>query len=211
MDILEKWHAYFTHAAPLLRHWEHRRAIGAKISKRDREILTLCFFVLCFQHKEGKRMLIGFPQKGQPRKNVTISDLFENVGDVDDWDAVLCPDLGETGGDCEFHQCQVVGYTGQPAGNTEDLIAFIEKKKMRRSGGDLRLIIHLEQPTSFDWVKFGIYLGTRRPRCPYAQVFVLGRMVRNRLPKWVCMQLFPRVIHFPDLDDDTARALLRAC
>lgn len=210
MDILERWHGYFVPVAPLLAHWEHRRSAGIKITRKDREILTLCFFALCYQHKEGMKQLIGFPNKGTLRKGVKVSDLFARAGgELDDWDAVLCADLENLETEREFYQCQVVGYTSRKEANTDDLITFLEEKKMKRAGGDLRLIIHLEQPTWFDWVKLAIHLQLRRPPCPYSQVFVLSRSMLESLPVWTCRQVFPQVVSFPDLDEDTARALLR--
>lgn len=195
MDAGEKWHAYIADLQSLFAHWEERRRRGLRLSSRDREILSVCIFALCVEHNESKRFLVGFPQRGRPDPSLTVADLFaRGFRDLDDWDALLIPDLGPNApADREFHECQLVSYLFR-AGNTADIILFLEEKKLRRStpNNDLRLIVMLEQPTEYDWVKLSTHLQLRKPRCPFNQVFLLAQHFESSVPYSRCIQLFPR-------------------
>lgn len=142
-----------------------------------------------------------------------MEDLLSGkIGELDDWDVVLVPDLGPDGPqEREFHQCQLVSYCHRANPGTQDLIDFLEEKKLKKSaGGDLRLVIHLEQATgfAFDWVKLAIHFGMRRPKCPYQQVFMLGEFGTPENPVWRCRQLYPHMVWMRDLDLESARQLL---
>jgi hypothetical protein len=212
MDVLQKWHGYFVDIHSLFAHWEERRRSGIVVNRKDREIAAVCFFSLCLEYTEKKRFLVGFPALGTPLPGVVVKDLFDpTFAEVDDWDAILVPDLG-TGnwGDREFHQCQIVGYTRRKNSGTQDLIQFLEEKKLsRNAGGDLKLIVHLEQPTEFDWVKISIHLQLRQPRCPFDQVFVLAQVLKDNQPAWICHLVFPKAATFGPISQEEARVLLR--
>lgn len=210
MDSLQKWHAHIVDLKTLFGHWEARRAARIKLNKRDREILAICLFTLCLENNEKKRFLVGFPQEGSDPKPALLNQLFESgFPDLEDWDALLVPDLGPDNlGDREFHQCQLVGYINRQGG-TEDIIAFLEEKKLWRPlNDDLRLILHLEQPTEFDWVKLSIHLHMRRPKCPFSQVFVISEVRRDADRGWRCCQLYPLGLPLQELDLAAARLLI---
>ena len=210
MDSLQKWYAHVVDLKTLFSHWEALRAAGTPMTKRPREILTTCLFALCVENHENKRFLVGFPQLGPGSQPAPLRELFnDGFGEIDDWDVILVPDLGPDDlSEREIHQCQIVGYLNR-SGGTDDLIAFLEEKKLRvPRDDDLRLIVHLEQPTAFDWVRLSAYLQMRRPRCPYSQVFLLAQTGSEREPRWSCRQLYPVMITLRDLDLQSARAVL---
>ena len=210
MDSLQKWHAHVVDLKTLFSHWEELRAARSPMTNRSREILTTCLFALCVENNENKRFLVGFPQLGPGSQPAPLRELFrDGFGEIDDWDVLLVPDLGPDDlSEREIHQCQIVGYRNR-SGGTDDLIAFLEEKKLRvPRDDDLRLIVHLEQATAFDWVRLSIYLQMRRPRCPYSQVFLLAETVREGEPRWSCRQLYPVMIPLRDLDLQSARAVL---
>ncbi len=102
--------------------------------KKDREILAICLFTLCLENNENKRFLVGFQQRGLPVKPAMIRDLFEDgFGEIENCDVILIPDLGRDGPDeRDIHRCQLVGYLKRGTlGTTDDLIAFLEEKKLR--------------------------------------------------------------------------------
>lgn len=210
MDSLEKWHAHIVDLKSLFGHWEARRSARVRQNKRDREILAICLFALCLENNEKKRFLVGFPQKGAEAKPALLKQLFENeFADLEDWDVLLVPNLGQNNlGEREFHQCQIVSYLNRPGG-TEDIIAFLEEKKLWRPiNDDLRLLVHLEQPTAFDWVKLSIHIQMRRPKCPFSQVFLLGNVEHGGKQSWRCRQLYPLMLPLQNLDLPTAKALI---
>lgn len=207
-------HFYCVDLKTLVETIESRRQTGAKLKRRIGEIWSACIFTLCLEHHEGKRFLIGFPERGSQPGCVTMEDLFSGkVGELDDWDVVLVPDLGPDGpAEREFHQCQLVSYRRRENPGTEDLINFLEEKKLKKAaGGDLRLVVHIEQETCFrfDWVKLAIHLMMRRPKCPYQQVFILGEFGEPENPYWQCRQMFPRMLSMHNLDRESARLLLQ--
>lgn len=212
MDSLQKWHAHIADIKTLFTHWEERRRAGLAMRKKDREILLIGIFALCLENNENRRFLVGFQERGLDSKPSLIRDLFEDsFGEIEDCDVILIPDLGANGPEeCDIHRCQLVGYRGRgPLGTSEDLIAFLEEKKLRVPiDNDLRLIIHLEQAIAFDWVKLSAYLQMRRPRCPYSQVFLLADVGSPNSPNWRCRQLYPRMLPLRDMDLGTARTVL---
>ena len=212
MDRLAKWHAHIADVKTLFSYWEARRLAGEPLNRRAREILTILLFTLCLENNENKRFLLGFQRLGLDLKPSLIRDLFEDsFGEIEDTDVILIPDLGPSGPDeRDIHRCQLVSYRGRPVpGTTEDLIAFLEEKKLRiPPDDDLRLIIQLEQPTAFDWVKLSIHFQMRTPRCPYSQVFLLADTGIPEAPRWSCRQLYPRLLSLKDMDLESARAVL---
>jgi len=212
MDSLQKWHAHVADVKTLFTHWEERRLASIPMCKKDREILAICLFTLCLENNESKRFLIGFQQRGLPAKPALIRDLFEDgFGEIENCDVVLIPDLGRDGPhERDIHRCQLVSYLNRGIlGTTEDLIEFLEEKKLRvPPDNDLRLIIHLEQPTAFDWVKLSIHFQMRRPKCPYSQVFLLAETGVPSSPRWSCRQLYPLMLPLRDMDLETARVIL---
>jgi hypothetical protein len=210
VDSLATWHAYGWDVGTLFSAWETRQRSGIKQNKRSREILTTCLFVLTLENNEKKRFHVGFPQLGTPSQPMPVEVVFKDgFGEIDDWDIILIPSPATGKPDeREFHQCQLVSYRNRPGG-TDDIIAFLEEKKLWRApDNDLRLVLHLEQPTEFDWVKLSIHFQMRRPKCPFSQVFLLAESHGNPEPGWSCRQLFPRMISLQDLDLSTARKIL---
>ena len=206
-------HFYCVDLKTLVENIENRRRVGVKLKRRIGEIWSACVFALCLEHNEGKRFLIGFPQRGNRPALVTLEQLLSgSIGELNDWDVVLVPDFGPDGPqEREFHQCQLVSYRRRANPGTQDLIDFLEEKKLKRAGGDLRLVVHIEQETGFefDWVAVAAHLMMRRPKCPYQQVFMLGEFGSPESPHWHCRQLFPLMLPMLDLDRQTARRLLQ--
>jgi hypothetical protein len=204
-------HFYCVDLKTLVETIESRRQSGAKLKRRIGEIWSACMFTLCLEQHEGKRFLISFPERGSQSGHATMEDLLSGrVGELDDWDVVLVPDLGPE--ERDFHPCQLVSYRRRENPGTEDLIDFLEAKKLKKSaGGDLRLVVHLEQETGFrfDWVKVAIHLMMRRPKCPYQQVFMLGEFGEAENPYWQCRQMFPLMLPMQNLDRESARRLLQ--
>ncbi len=214
MDTLEKWHAHIVDVQTLFRHWEGEQAAGRAHRKRAREILTICLFTLCLENNENKRFLIGFQQRGKPpATGAPVWDLFKDgFGQIEDTDVILIPDLGTNGPTKrEIHRYQLVGYRDRPNPSTEDLIEFLEEKKLRFSplDNDLHLIIHLEQAIAWDWAKLSTHLQMRRLPPPFSQIFTLAETSLNpRELNWVCRQIYPRMLLLKDLDLETARTVL---
>lgn len=214
MDKLEKWHAHVMDVQTLFRHWEAERAAGRAHRKRAREILTICLFTLCLENNENKRFLIGFQQRGKrPASAAPVWDLFKDgFGEIENVDVILIPDLGPDGpSEREIHRCQLVGYRDRPNPSTEDLIDFLEEKKLRYSlpDDDLQLIIHLEQAIAWDWVPLSIHLQMRQPPPPFSQIFMLSETSLDpQRPNWACRLIYPRMLPLKDLDVETAHAVL---
>jgi hypothetical protein len=208
------FHVHCLDLRTLIERIEASHRNGEKITRRMQEIWTACFFALCLEHNEGTRFLMGFPERGQPDRLVPLKEIFSGkVGELDDWDIVLVPDSGPDGPiECEIHQCQLVSYQRRQNPSTEDLIAFLEEKKLRKAaGGDLRLVVSLDQATSFhfDWVAISMHLMTRSPACPYQQVSMFGNIRTPEAPLLRCRQVFPRMLPLRDLDMQTVRNLLQ--
>jgi hypothetical protein len=215
MDTLEKWHAQLVDVKTLFSYWEAQRLAGLAHRKRCREILTICLFTLCLENNENKHFLIGFQNRGIPSTPGPVFRLFEDgVGEIENVDVILVPDIGPDGSTIrDIHRCQLVSYMERPEPSTEDLIEFLEAKKLRFACTDdnLRLIVHLEQPIAFDWVQLSIHLQMRSPKVPYSQVFLLAQTSLDRnQPLWSCRQLYPLMIPLRDMDLDAARSLLLA-
>ena len=210
MDSLAKWHASAWDVGTLFSAWEARRHAGVRQNKRAREILTTCLFTLALENNEDKRFHIAFPQLGEPTKPMPVDAVFaDGFGEIDDWDIILIPSvpIGKSV-ECDFHQCQLVSYLNRPGG-TDDIIDFLEQKKLwRPPNDDLRLVLHLEQPTAFDWVKLSSHLQMRRKKCPFSQMFLLVETPGDLEPRWSCRQLYPRMISLLNLDLSTARTIL---
>lgn len=214
MDALEKWHARIVDVQTLFRHWEAERAAGRAQRKRAREILTICLFTLCLENNENKRFLIGFQQRGKPSLEAgPVWDLFKDgFGEIEDVDVILIPDLGPNGpNERDIHRNQLVSYRDRPNPSTEDLIEFLEEKKLRFSApdNDLILIVHLEQAIAWDWVLLTAHLQLRRPHPPFSQIFMLAQTSLDpQHPIWTCRQIYPRMLPLKDMDLNTARAVL---
>ena len=194
----------------LVEHVENQRRAGLRETRRKREIWTACIFALCLEQNENQRFLIGFPARGKPIPVTLDRILAGEIGELDDWDIVLVPDLGpENLSEREFHQCQLVSYCYQSNPSSQDIIEFLEEKKLKFSvGGDLRLVVHLEQAVAFDWVAIGAHLHMRRPKCPYSQVFMLAQTGTIDAPFWSCRQLYPLYLPLKDLDLKSAKSIL---
>lgn len=207
-------HFYSLDLKTLVETIESRRQAGVKLQRRIGEIWSACIFTLCLEHHEGKRFLISFPERGSKPGQASVEDLMAGkVGELDDWDIVLIPDLGPNGpAEREFYPYQLVSYRRRENPSTEDLINFLEEKKLKKAaGGDLALVVHLEQetPFRFDWVKVAIHLMMRRPKCPYQQVFMLGEFGDPEKPYWQCRQMFPLMLPMQNLDRESARRLVQ--
>ncbi len=190
---------------------EARRHAGLRETRRTREIWAACIFTLCIEQNEHKRFLIGFPVRGRKPVTLTLDQILSgNVGELDDWDLVLVPDLGpQCADEREFHQCQLVSYCYQPEPSSQDIIEFLERKKLKfAAGGDLRLVVHLEQPAAFDWIAISAHLQMRRPKCPYNQVFMVAQTGTVDAPGWSCRMLYPRMLPLQDLDLQSAKVIL---
>jgi hypothetical protein len=181
-DTNKNWQGHMADLKTLLDCWERQRAAGKARHKRTREILTMCFFALCLENNENKRFLVGFQRRGRAGKAGPVEQLFDpKFGEDDDSDAFLVEDPGpdiSVEVEKDIHRCQIVGYLERPEPSTEDLISFLEEKKLRRvaRNDDLRLIVHLEQPIAFDWVKLSAHLQMRAPKCPFSQVFLVAQI-----------------------------------
>jgi len=211
MDSYQKWSAYLADLTTLYSEWERRRFTGTVSGKRFREINTICLFALCVENNENKRFLIGFQERGLVTQPVPVTRLFENnFAEIEDCDVILVPDLGPEGpAERDIHRCQLVSYLNRAEPGTADMIAFLEEKKLRVPRDDnLILIVHVEQPTTFDYVKLSIALQLRKPKCPYSQVFVLGQLGNTEPPRWFCAQLYPLFVPLCELDGLTARDVL---
>ncbi|MEY2480634.1 MAG: hypothetical protein QOI04_1561 [Verrucomicrobiota bacterium] len=213
MDALEKWYAQIVDVKTLFSHWHTQMRAGLARRKRSREILTVCFFTLCLENNENKRFLVGFQQRGVPGKPGPVFQLFQDgFGEIEDVDVILVPDLGVDGPAIrDIHRCQIVGYLERPDPSTEDLISFLEEKKLRVAANDddLILILHLEQPIAFDWVKLSIHLQMRRPKVPYSQIFLLAQTgLDPTKPIFSCRQVYPRMLPMRDMDLESATTIL---
>jgi len=206
-------HIYCLDLRTLIEKIEALHRGGGRITRRLEEIWTACFFALCLEHHEGKRFMVGFPQRGEPERRQPLDRIFAGeIGEMDDWDILLVPDFGLDGpAEREIHQCQLVSYQRRENPGTEDLIAFLEEKKLKRAvGGDLRLVVSLDQDTAFefDWVAIALHLANRSSKCPYQQVFMFGNFGTKDSPVFRCRQLYPKMLPLRELDLPTVRQLL---
>jgi hypothetical protein len=209
MDSLTRWSAQLVDLRTLFSEWERRRLAGAPWTRRFREIHSVCMFTLCIENGTDKRYLIGFPQRGI-QSPVRVKDLFDgDFGEIEDTDVVLVDDPkkhGESEG--EHHRCQLVSYKNQPSTSEVDVVAFLERKKLRVApDNDLRLVIHVEAAGFMNHAFLATYLAHRKPPCPYSQVFVFGQTSES--PRvWSCALIYPGFAKFADLEEETAKALV---
>ncbi|MHC4163080.1 MAG: hypothetical protein ACYSUM_13200 [Planctomycetota bacterium] len=211
MDRYQKWSAYLADLKTLYSEWERRHLAGVSTGRRFREINTICLFALCLENNESKRFLVGFQERGVADTPVPVNTLFEDAfGEIEDVDVILVPDLGPDGpSEREVHRCQLVSYCNRADPSTADMTAFLEEKKLCvPRDDDLILIVHVEQPTRFGYVRLSIDLQLRQPQCPYSQVFVLGQVTETDPPRWFCTQVYPRLIPLHELNGPTAREVL---
>jgi hypothetical protein len=210
MDTKALWSASIVDLLSLFSEWERRRIAGGRWSRRFREIHSVCMFTLCIENRTEQRYLIGFPHLGIVAGSFTVSDVFDDrFGEIEDCDVVLIDDPKKYGeSNVLHHRCQLVSYLNQPSTSEQHMIAFLERKKLRVAPDpDLRLIVHVEQPGRFNHAFLHSYLNHRTPKCPYSQVFVFGQSAE--LPrKWLCFQVYPQFAVLPELDEETAKALV---
>ncbi len=210
MDTLSKWSAHLVDLRILFSEWERRRVTGQPWTKRFREIHSACMFILCIENGTDQRYLVGFQQRGIQSVPVTVSRLFDNnFGEIEDCDILLVDDPKRYGASTVLHHhCQLVSYVKQPSTSEADLVKFLEKKKLKVArDNDLRLVIHVEQEGYFNCAFLSAYLIHRDPECPYSQVFAFGQNGENPR-KWFCVQVYPALVILPELDEDTAKALV---
>lgn len=209
MDSLTKWSAHLVDLRTLFSEWERLRLAGHLWNRRFREIHSVCMFTLCIEHGTDKRYLVGFPQRGVAQP-VKLKQLFDDsFGEIEDTDVVLVDDPKKYGeAKVEHHRCQLVSYKNQPSTSEADVIAFLERKKLRVApDDDLRLVIHMETPGFLNHAFLATYLAHRKPKCPYSQVFVFGQS-SERPRVWSCTLVYPQYALFPDLDEETAKTLV---
>lgn len=210
MDKLAKWSAHMVDLRTLFSEWERRRIAGHAWTKRFREIHSVCMFTLCIENGTDQRYLIGFQQQGIQTTPVTVNRLFDdNFGEIEDYDILLVDDPKKYGeSKVLHHRCQLVSYLNQPSTSEADLVKFLEEKKLiRPPDDDLRLVIHIEQEGWFNYAFLSAYLKRRQPACPYRQIFAFGQGGHNPR-KWFCVQIYPDLTILPELDEDTAKALV---
>jgi hypothetical protein len=210
MDTLSKWSAHVVDLRTLFSEWERRRVAGHPWTQRFREIHSACMFILCIENGTPERYLVGFQQHGIESRPVTVSRLFDNnFGEIEDCDILLVDDPKQYGTSTVLHhRCQLVSYVNQPSTSEADLIRFLEKKKLKVArDDDLRLVIHVEQEGRFNYAFLHTYLTHRVPKCPYSQVFAFCQNGQNPR-KWFCVQAYPQLLILPELDEDTAKALV---
>lgn len=210
MDSLAKWSAHIVDLRSLFCEWERRRVDGHAWTTRFREIYSVCMFTLCIENGTDQRYLIGFQQHGTPDTPVSITQLFEdNFGEIQDCDILLVDDPKRSGeAKVLHHRSQLVSFMNQPSTSEKELVAFLEKKKLKVApDDDLRLIIHVEQEGPFNYGFLWAYLTHRQPQCPYSQVFAFGQCA-DEPRRWFCIQVYPDLAVLPELDEETAGALV---
>jgi hypothetical protein len=213
MDNLSKWSANMADLRSLFSEWERRRVAGHPWTKRFREIHSICMFTLCIENGTDQRYLISFQQHGIQSTPVTINRLFDdNFGEIEDCDILLVDDPKAYGESTVLHhRCQLVSYVNQPSTSETVFVKFLEKKKLKVApDDDLRLVINVEQEGPFNYAFLSAYLNHRRPACPYSQVLAFGQNGENPR-KWFCIQVYPGLVVLPELDEETAKALVVDC
>ena len=168
MDSLTKWSAYIVDLRSLFSEWERRRQMGAKWTRRFREIHSICMVTLCLEHKSPQRYLIGF-HPGLVKKGVTIDRLFDDdIGEVEDCDFLLVDDpKGYGTATVLHHRCQLVSFLNQPETTEAAWARFLEKKKLKvPPDDDLRLVIHIEQEGWFNHEFLHLFLKYRTTSVP---------------------------------------------
>lgn len=210
MDPKTQWSASIVDLLSPLSEWERRHAAGGKWTRRFREIHTVCMFTLCLEHRTDKRYLIGFPHLGIHACASTVNDVFDDsFGEIEDTDVLLIDDPKKPGAsDVLHHRLQLMSYLRQPSTNERDIVALLERKKLRvEPDADLRLVIHVEHAGRFNHAFLHTYLVQRTPSCPYSQVFVFGQS-SDAPRRWLCVLVYPQLAVFPELDEAAAKALV---
>jgi len=210
MDKLQKWSVHLADLKSLISKWEQRRTSGVRITRRMREIRSICLFALSLENRSEQRYLIGFQQRGIPRTPVPFDRLFDNdFGEIEDCDFVLVDDPKKYGPSIvDHHRTQLVSFLGQPSTEPKDWVAFLEKKKLKVApDDDLRLVIHVEQPGKTNLGFLWGFLQMREPKCPYSQVFVFGLKEANPVI-WYCAQVYPELVLLNDLPESDIPKLL---
>jgi hypothetical protein len=166
-------------------------------------------FTLCIENGSDQRYLIGFQVPGIAKAPAHMDQLFNGEFEIEDTDIILAdqPKTADQTG-VLHHRCQLVSFVHQPETTEVQWVKFLEKKKLKVApDDDLRLIIHVEQQGRLNYAFLHLFLQHRQPKCPYSQVFVFGQ-VGEQPRKWQCVQIYPDLAILPELDEETAKALV---
>jgi hypothetical protein len=209
MDKLARWSGQLVDLATLVSEWD-RRFLDKPRTRRARELYSICLFTLCIENRTNQRYLVGFQELGAAVKPIGMDDVFNgNFGEIEDCDIILVDEPQEIGQvEVLHHRCQLVSYIHQPSTKEEDLVKFLEEKKLKvPRDEDLRLVIHVEQEGPLNYAFLYAYLKHRSIPCPYSQVFVLEQIANNPR-RWFCALVHPELAIFPELDEQTAKDLV---
>jgi hypothetical protein len=198
MDSRQKWSGLYFNVKQVTRFLANYKNQYQKHTKYKELEIALCF-VLFLSRDQRKEYLIGFPtvQGLQNDELVTIAKIFERKIALDeDFDIVIAP---EQEAQQKNHRLQIVRFTGNVEGNTENLFSFLKEKKFNiPKDENLILLVSLEKDFQFNYLE--LHQKIEKTKVPYGEIFIVGQIKPDDSCVLFCCQVFPEVRRFGDLD-----------
>jgi hypothetical protein len=198
MDSLQHWGGLYFTVEAVSRFLANYRNQYQKHTKYKELEIALCF-VLFLSRDQRKEYLIGFPtvQGLENDEPVTLAKIFERKIVLDeDFDIVIAP---KQEAQQKNHQLQIVRFTGNVEGNTENLFSFLKEKKFNISKDEnLILLVSLEKDFRFNYIELNQRL--EKTNMPYGQIFIMGQIKPENSYVLFCYQVFPEIKRLRDLD-----------
>jgi hypothetical protein len=196
MDSLQKWWGLYFDVQQVTRFLANYRNRYGKHTKYV-EIEIALRFVLSLSKNQKTIYRIGFPTLLQSEGPITLADIFERKMALDeDFDIVIAPKGQEQ---LKRHNLQIVRFTGDVELTTEGLLKFLKQKKFHiPKDENLLLLVWLEKGLKLNYIELGQKL--EEINVPYGQIFLVGETKRDKSDIFFCLEVFPEVIKFKDLD-----------
>ena len=168
----------------------------ARYSKKGIVMELWATWLLAMFLKKSKRPVcaIGFPclkkqkyEEFEARINLLKKLSIERL----DFDTVLFYPKGN--GDLEYYRIQIVRYVNQDYKNVDCFFSFLLEKKLRKYRKDktLYLLIYIEEPIHFEYVKLGEMLMSAD--VPFANIFAIGHTGSSEEYQYFGVKIYPKI------------------
>lgn len=196
MDSRQKWSCLFFDVEQVTRFLAKYRNRYGKHTKYVELEVALRFVSNLFR-TQRKVYRIGFPTLSESDEPITLENIFERKMALDeDFDIVVAPKGEEQQ---TRHNLQIVRFTRDVEQTTEGVLDFLKEKKFRISKDEnILLLVWLEKGLKLDYMELSQKF--KEINVPYGQIFMVGETKRNESVIFFCLEVFPEVIRFKDLD-----------
>jgi predicted AlkP superfamily pyrophosphatase or phosphodiesterase len=132
---------------------------------------------------------------------VTLAEVFDKkIWHHEDFDLLIAPE----GEERNKSYIQIVRFTGDVEGNTENIFGFLEEKKFKIPKDEkLLLLVLLEKGLKLKY--FELSQKLKESNVPYGQIFILGTRKHNMTNIFFCFQIYPEVKTLGELDPSSLR------